>query len=70
MKITKTDINLAIRNTPSILDHSEIRSHKSILLGFYTPRDSNWTWELHVISYQNEPLLVAARFGFIVGEGE
>ena len=69
MKITKADISNAIANTPSSLDKSDIRAMRSILLGFYTPKDANWSYELHVISYENQPILVASRFGHILAEG-
>ena len=69
MRITKADIKQAIANTPASLDKENIRAMKTVFLGFYTPRDANWSWELHVISVNNEPLLVASRFGYIVAEG-
>jgi hypothetical protein len=69
MRITKKAIKAAIANTPSSLDNANIRAMDSLLLGFYTPKDANWSWELHVISVDNKPLLVAARFGSIVAEG-
>lgn len=69
MRITKADIEQAIANTPASLDKTNIRAMKTVFLGFYTPRDANWSWELHVISVNNEPLLVASRFGYIVAEG-
>ena len=70
MRITKKAIKAAIANTPSSLDNANIRAMDSLLLGFYTPKDANWSWELHVISVYNKPLLVAARFGSIVAEGD
>jgi hypothetical protein len=70
MRITKKAIKAAIANTPSSLDNANIRAMDSLLLGFYTPKDANWSWELHVISVGNKPLLVAARFGSIVAEGD
>ena len=69
MKITKTDISNAIANTPSDMDKTNIRTMPSVFLGFYTPRDANWSWELHVISVNNVPMMVASRFGYIVAEG-
>lgn len=69
MRITKSDIKQAISLTPVRLDKTDIRSMKSILLGFYTPKDANWSWELHVIAENNIPMIVAVRFGFIVAEG-
>ena len=69
MKITKKAINTAIANTPSSLDKANIRAMNSVFLGFYTPKDANWSWELHAISVNNQPMVVAARFGFIVAEG-
>ena len=69
MKITKKDINTAIANTPASLDKANIRAMHSAFLGFYTPKDANWSWELHAISVNNTPMVVAARFGFIVAEG-
>lgn len=70
MKVTRTDIIEAISNTPSSLDKLSIRSMQSILLGTYTPKDANWSWELHAISINNKPILVAARFGQVVAEGK
>jgi hypothetical protein len=69
MRITKKDITTAIARTPASLDKENIRAMNSVFLGFYTPKDANWSWELHVISVANKPTLVAARFGFIVAEG-
>ena len=69
MRITKKAINAAIANTPSSLDKANIRAMDSLLLGFYTPKDANWSWELHAISVNNKPMLVAALFGSIVAEG-
>lgn len=70
MRITKTDISDAIARTPSSLDKVNIRAMRTIFLGFYTPRDANWSWELHAISVDNEPMVVASRFGYIVAEGK
>lgn len=69
MRITKKAINAAIANAPRSLDKANIRAMNSLFLGFYTPKDANWSWELHAISVDNKPLLVAARFGYIVAEG-
>ncbi len=70
MKITKADITNAIANTPSSMDKTNIRAMKTVLLGFYTPRNANWSWELHAISVNNEPMLVASRYGYIAAEGK
>ena len=70
MRVTKTDISEAIARTPSSLDKSNIRAMKTVFLGFYTPRGANWSWELHAISVDNEPMVVASRFGYIVAEGK
>lgn len=70
MKITKKDITDTIACTPVSLDKANIRAMHSVLLGFYTPRDANWSWELHAISVDNIPMIVASRFGFIVAEGD
>lgn len=69
MKIMKKDINAAIACTPASLDKANIRAMNSVLLGYYTPTEANWSWELHAISVDNTPMVVAARFGFIVAEG-
>jgi hypothetical protein len=69
MKITKKDILDAIATTPSSMDKTNIRSMRTVFLGFYTPKDANWSWELHVISVDNIPMMVASRFGYIVAEG-
>ena len=69
MKITKADISNAIANTPASLDKANIRAMRTVFLGFYTPRDANWSYELHVISFENRPILVASRFGRILAEG-
>ena len=69
MKITKVDISNAIANTPAILDKTNIRAMRTAFLGFYTPRDANWSWELHAISVEGVPMVVASRFGYIVAEG-
>lgn len=70
MKLAKKDITDAIARTPCSLDKANIRAMHSVFLGFYTPKDANWSWELHAISVDNIPKVVAARFGFIVAEGE
>jgi hypothetical protein len=70
MKITKKDITAAINNTPASLDQADIRAMNSVLLGFYTPSDANWSWELHAISIDNQPMVVASRFGSIAAEGK
>ena len=70
MKITKADISNAIANTPISLDKVNIRAMRTVFLGFYTPRDANWSWELHAISVESNPMVVAARFGYIVAEGK
>ena len=69
MKIAKKDIKEAIARTPAFLDKANIRIMKSVFLGFYTPKDANWSWELHAISVDGQPMVVASRFGFIVAEG-
>lgn len=70
MRLTKTDISDAIARTPSSLDKANIRAMRTVFLGFYTPKDANWSWELHAISVDNEPMVVASRFGHIVAEGK
>ena len=70
MKITKADIKQAIANAPASLDNADIRALPSVFLGFYTPRDANWSYELHVISVDNRPVMVASRFGHILAEGK
>jgi hypothetical protein len=70
MKITKADITDAIACTPSSLDKTNIRAMRTAFLGFYTPKDANWPWELHAISVDNVPMVVASRFGYIVAEGK
>lgn len=70
MKITKKDINEAIARTPASLDNKNIRAMQSVLLGFYTPKDANWSYELHAISIDNNPMVVATRFGSIMAEGK
>lgn len=69
MKIAKKDIIYAIENTPATLDKANIRAMKSVFLGFYTPKDANWSYELHAISVNNEPMVVVSRFGLIMAEG-
>lgn len=69
MRIIKSDITNAIANTPKQLDHTNIRAMPTVFLGFYTPREANWSWELHAISIDGTPMVVAARFGYIVAEG-
>ena len=69
MKISKADISKAIANTPKSFDNTNIRDMKTSFIGFYTPKDTNWSWELHAISVANEPMIVASRFGHIVAEG-
>ena len=49
MKLTKKDITNAIERTPASLDGANIRAMPSVLIGFYTPREANWSWELHAI---------------------
>ena len=70
MKILKKDINAAIAHAPRSLDDKCIRTMNSILLGYYTPRDANWSYELHAISVDGKPMVVAARFGYILADGE
>lgn len=70
MKLTKKDITTAIANTPASLDKTDIRAMRSVLLGFYTPKDANWSYELHAISVDNTPMVVASRFGQIMAEGK
>ena len=70
MRITKKAINVAIANAPSSLDKASIRAMDSLFLGSYTPKDANWSYELHVISVDNKPILVASRFGHIIANGE
>ncbi len=69
MKITKADISNAIANTPISMDKTNIRAMRTAFLGFYTPKDANWSWELHAISVEGVPMVVASRFGYIVAEG-
>lgn len=70
MKVTKKDISNTIANTPISLDKANIRAMRSVLLGFYTPTDANWSYELHAISVNNEPVIVVSRFGQIIAEGK
>jgi hypothetical protein len=70
MKITKKDITAAINNTPASLDQANIRAMNSVFLGFYTPKDANWSYELHAISVDGHPMLVVSRFGYIMAEGK
>lgn len=69
MKIMKKDVDAAIARTPSSLDDTNIRAMNSVLLGYYTPRDANWSYELHAISVDNQPMVVASRFGYILAKG-
>ena len=69
MKITKKDITAAIARTPATLDNTNIRAMNSVLLGYFTPKDANWSYELHAISVEGQPMVVAARFGYIMAEG-
>ena len=70
MKLTKKDINAAIARAPRSLDDKCIRTMNSVLLGYYTPKDANWSYELHAISVEDKPMVVAARFGYILADGE
>ena len=70
MKLTKKDISNAIAATPISLDKADIRAMQSVFLGFYTPKDVNWSYELHAISVDNKPMIVASRFGQILAEGK
>lgn len=70
MRITKADISNAIANTPIALDKANIRAMQTVFLGFYTPREANWSYELHAISVNNVPMVVASRFGYIMAEGK
>ena len=70
MKIMKKDITNAIARTPASLNDTSIRAMHSVLLGYYTPKDANWSYELHAISVDNQPMVVASRFGFIIAEGK
>lgn len=69
MKIAKKDITAAIARTPASFDKTNIRAMDSVFLGYFTPKDANWSWELHAIAVSGKPMVVAARFGFIVAEG-
>jgi hypothetical protein len=66
MKITKKDITDAIARTPKSLDDANIRAMNSVFLGFFTPANANWSYELHAISVDNQPMVVASRFGHIM----
>lgn len=68
MKIMKKDVDAAIARTPASLDKANIRAMNSVLLGFYTPKDANWSWELHAISVDGQPMVVASRFGHIMAK--
>ena len=70
MKITKKDIKTIIANTPSSLDQANIRVMQSVLIGYYTPADANWSYEMHAISVDNQPMIVVSRFGQIMAEGK
>ena len=70
MKIAKREINNIIKNTPASLDEANIRAMESVLLGFYTPADANWSYELHAISVDGHPMVVVSRFGYIMTEGK
>lgn len=70
MKLLKKDIAAAIARTPRSLDNVCIRSMNSVLLGYYTPKDANWSYELHAISVEGQPMVVASRFGYIMAEGK
>lgn len=70
MKLLKKDIDAAIARTPCSMDDVCIRSMNSVLLGYYTPKDANWSYELHAISVAGQPMVVASRFGYIMAEGK
>lgn len=70
MKITKKDITDAIARTPTSMDKANIRAMQSVFLGFYSPKNANWSYELHAISVDGQPMVVAARFGYILAEGK
>ena len=70
MKIAKKDITEAIARTPSSLNEANIRAMNSVVLGYFTPADANWSYELHAISVDGAPMVVAARFGYIIAEGK
>jgi hypothetical protein len=70
MKIAKKDIMDAIAHTPASLDKTNIRAMQSKFLGFWSPKNANWSYELHAISVNNEPMVVASRFGYIMAEGK
>lgn len=70
MKITKKDITDAIARTPASMDKTNIRVMQSVFLGFYSPKDANWSYELHAVSVDGQPMVVAARFGYILAEGK
>lgn len=70
MKIAKKDITDAIARTPASLDGTNIRAMSSVLLGFFTPADANWSYELHAISAEGQPMVVASRFGEIIANGK
>ena len=70
MKLAKSDITSVISHTSSTLDGADIRAMKTILLGYYTPRDANWSYELHSASIDNEPILLVSRFGQVIAEGK
>ena len=69
MKLLKKDIDTAIARTPRSLDNKCIRTMNSVLLGYYTPRDANWSYELHAISVEGKSMVVATRFGYILADG-
>lgn len=70
MKISKKLISETIAKTPSCLDKQSIRGMESVYLGCWQRSDANWCWELHAISYEGHPMLVASAFGRIAAEGK
>lgn len=70
MKIAKKDVTDAIARTPEFLDGANIRIMKSVFLGFFSPANANWSYELHAISVDGQPMVVASRFGHIMAEGK
>ena len=68
MKVLKKDIKEAIARTPASLDDANIRAMNSVLLGYFTPADANWSYELHAISVDGNPMVVASRFGHIIAK--
>ena len=67
-KLKKSDINDIIRWAPAELDGRPINEFATEEVGYYRPSNANWCYKVYAISHNSKPVLVAPRFGEIIGK--